>query len=409
MTTIRMNQNVFFNSTVTVRISDAQIRKHMPDRMVSELKDERCSLYLRYNAARTGGTWWLRRYARGKELKVRIGHYPTTLSKDVMRLMSAATVNMAQGDAVACHRFETVDQLIDWHVKRECSKGLSSRERLNNLKSMVECHLFGMFHAVPLIQLNHDRIDTILMKPMFNDGYSVSYVRSMFNLLKTAFRTAYKLKHITVNPIADIQFKHFFHENYSITKAQLKGCRLNADQLPDVLRSAKAAQWPMRMLVLMMLGHGSRIGETRRAKWCDISFTMKRWTIPKQETKNGEEMVYPLSNWMTELLCSYQMWQIKSGYDGDYLFPVSMKVNKPVYGSLASQWVGCISGGQWSAHDLRKRARSIWLDIGIDYIVCEALLNHARDKLDQAYIHTHMEIQKLDAINRYHEWLKKHW
>ncbi|OBU32036.1 hypothetical protein [Photobacterium kishitanii] len=61
----------------------------------------------------------------------------------------------------------------------------------------------------------------------------------------------------------------------------------------------------------------------------------------------------------------------------------------------------------WSAHDLRKRARSIWAELGVDYIVCEYLLNHARDKLDQAYIHTHMELQKKEALETYHKWLKK--
>lgn len=409
MTTIRMNQNVFFNSTVTVRMSEAQIRKHINDRRVSELKDERSSLYLRFNSARTGGTWWLRIYEKGAESKVRIGRYPTTQAKDVLKLASAATVKIKEGEAVECHRFDTVDQLVEWHVKRECSKKLSSRERLNNLKSMAERHLIGMFHCLPLMKLDHDKLDDVLVKPMFADGYSVSYVRALFNVLKTACRTALKLKYITVNPLADVQFKHFFHENYSLTKAQLKGCRLNADQLPIVLSSAKDAVWPARLLVLMMLGHGSRIGETRRAKWSDISFVMKRWTIPKGETKNGEEMVYPLSDWMMEQLRSYQAWQSEAGYCGEYLFPVSVKSKSPVYASLASQWVRSISKGEWSAHDLRKRARSIWQDIGVDYIVCESLLNHARGNLDQVYIHTHMEIQKKEAINIYHEWLKKHW
>ncbi|MBD1572873.1 site-specific integrase [Vibrio sp. S17_S38] len=409
MQAIRLNQNVFFNSTVTVRMSEAQIRKHIDDRRVSELKDARCSLYLRFNSNRTGGTWWLRRYKNGSEMKVRIGQYPTTQAKDVMSLVSAATITIEKGDAVECSKFETVDQLIDWHVKRESSSKLSSRERLNNLRSMADRHLIGMFHGVSVMKVDHALIDADLIKPMFAQGYSVAYVRAIFNLLKTAFNTAHKLKHITLNVIADVRFKSFFNDNFSLTRAQLKGCRVNADQLPGILQMTKQARFPVRMLIMMILGHGSRIGETRKAKWSDISFMMKRWTIPKSETKNGEEMVYPLSAWMVEQLHSYQAWQVESGYVGDWVFPVSKKGNKAVYASLASQWVQEVAQGLWSAHDLRKRARSIWLDIGVDYIVCEALLNHARDKLDQAYIHTHMELQKKQAIETYHEWLKIHW
>jgi hypothetical protein len=66
-----------------------------------------------------------------------------------------------------------------------------------------------------------------------------------------------------------------------------------------------------------------------------------------------------------------------------------------------------VSKKAWSAHDLRKRALSIWAELGVDYIVCKSLLNHARDKLDQAYIHTHMELQKKEVLETYHKWLKK--
>ncbi|MCD9529581.1 hypothetical protein [Photobacterium carnosum] len=90
-------------------------------------------------------------------------------------------------------------------------------------------------------------------------------------------------------------------------------------------------------------------------------------------------------------------------------FPLSRWNNQPIYSAKASEWVRGVSKQAWSAHDLRKRARSIWAELGVDYIVCESLLNHARDKLDQANIHTHMELQKKEALETYHKWLKKGW
>ncbi|WP_051563806.1 site-specific integrase [Enterovibrio calviensis] len=184
---------------------------------------------------------------------------------------------------------------------------------------------------------------------------------------------------------------------------------VDTDQLPAILAKASEQAPPARILVTMMLGHGARIGETRKAMWKNISLTLKQWTIPAGDAKNGEAMVYPFSPGMVELLHSYREWQIELGYKGDCLFPISFRENKPAYSSLASGWVRAISNKEWSGHDLRKRARSIWLEIGVDYIVCESLLNHARDKLDQAYIHTHMESQKKEALETYHEWLKSCW
>ena len=56
--------------------------------------------------------------------------------------------------------------------------------------------------------------------------------------------------------------------------------------------------------------------------------------------------------------------------------------------------IRAIANGQWTGHDLRKLARTVWADIGIDYLVAETLLNHAKGKLEQAYIHTYIELQK---------------
>ncbi|KJG55153.1 hypothetical protein UA38_21035, partial [Photobacterium kishitanii] len=55
---IRFNQHAFFSATLPVKISDAQIKRHINDQRVRQLKDVRCPLYLRFNASRTGGTWW---------------------------------------------------------------------------------------------------------------------------------------------------------------------------------------------------------------------------------------------------------------------------------------------------------------------------------------------------------------
>ncbi|AQM21499.1 site-specific integrase [Vibrio anguillarum] len=406
---IRFNANAHAQLTVSLRISDAQIRKYLRDPRVRQLKDVRGSLYLRFNASRTGGTWWLYQYKNGEQFPYRIGTYPTTQAKDVMDLVSATTVQIAKNNVVNFRRFETVDQLIDWHVTRQFKLGNSSKERLANIKSMANRHLMGIFHGEPIMTLDAELIDEELIQPMFDAGLSLSYVKAMFNLLKSAYTTAKRLKHIGVNPLADVRFRDFFPDNFSITKAQVRGCRLATDQVPDVLMALDFADNPTRLLVMMMLGHGSRIGETRKAKWCNVSFSTKCWTIPSGDAKTRQAMVYPLSDSMIELLQSYRDWQAELGYKGEYVFPVDLRSSSGIYGALASNLVKSISKGDWSGHDLRKRARSIWADLGIDYMVAETLLNHAKGKLDLAYIHTHIELQKKEAVYRYHEWLKSCW
>ncbi|MGD8109395.1 tyrosine-type recombinase/integrase [Vibrio sp. TRT 17S01] len=406
---IRFNRNVVQPRTVELRLSDKQVEIYLRDYShVRQLKDVQRSLYLRFNAKRTGGTWWLMQYKNGRQYPHRIGRYPTTNCKDVKRLVSEATVQIERENVVSFRKFETVDQLLDWHVKRQVKLKRSSKERLANIKSMADRHLLSIFHGEPVMSLDSHTIDDELIQPMFEEGYSVSYVKAMFNLLKSAYATARELKHLTINPIAEVKFKQFFPQNFSITKAQVRECRLSTDRVPDVLERLEQAEPHTRLLVMMMLGHGSRIGETRKARWSNISFTLKRWTIPASDAKSKVEMIYPLSDSMVELLYSYKEWQLDLGYKGDFVFPVSLRQKSAAYGALANEWVRSVADG-WSGHDLRKRARSVWADLGIDYLVSEALLNHAKGNLDLVYIHTHIDLKKKEAVETYHDWLKNCW
>ncbi|NRF28254.1 terminase gpA endonuclease subunit [Vibrio coralliilyticus] len=140
-----------------------------------------------------------------------------------------------------------------------------------------------------------------------------------------------------------------------------------------------------------------------------LCFVTKRWTIPKQYTKTKKEVVYPLTDEMVVLLRAFKEWQLANYYKGNNVFPLTKRGKQAIHATKACEIVREISKGQWSAHDLRKLARTVWADLGVDYLVAETLLNHAKGKLDQAYIHTHMELQKLSALKTYHSWLKNCW
>ena len=49
------------------------------------------------------------------------------------------------------------------------------------------------------------------------------------------------------------------------------------------------------MLALMMLAHGTRIGETRMARWSEISLAAAEWFIPAGNTKTRTEHRLPLT------------------------------------------------------------------------------------------------------------------
>ena len=60
------------------------------------------------------------------------------------------------------------------------------------------------------------------------------------------------------------------------------------------------------MLALMMLCHGTRIGETRQARWSHISLAEGEWFIPAEHTKTGVEHHLPLTEQVRALLIQYR-------------------------------------------------------------------------------------------------------
>lgn len=146
------------------------------------------------------------------------------------------------------------------------------------------------------------------------------------------------------------------------------------------------------MLALMMLCHGSRLGETRLARWRNINLDARRWFLPAGDTKTKAEHTLPLTDQACALL--------RQGYTGPLLFPGSH--GAPLSPSKANTLFTDLAKGEWSSHDLRKVARTAWTDLGVDYMVGELLLNHAMKDLDATYIHTTAEGLKRRALEAWH-------
>ncbi|KAB0300700.1 tyrosine-type recombinase/integrase [Vibrio fortis] len=401
---ITLNSGVHHPATVRCKISDAQIKKHAKQPHVRQLKDERYSVYLRYKKNRQQGSWVFYEYKSGKQTAHVFGKYPNLSAKHIPDVVEHIVKELSTGIRARSNEFLTVDELLVWYLDMETRNGHLSKERLSSLKAMIDSHLISRLHGVEIAGLSHREIEKQLMKPLREGLYSISYIRSIFQALKVAFNQAKKMNKIGHNPLNDMVFTDFVK-----AKIKPKGCNLLVGHTPGLLEQFGHAEPLTRMLCLMMVSHGTRIGETRKAKWCNICFVTKRWKIPIRDAKTRKEILYPLTDEWVILLQAYKAWQLANHYKGNNLFPSSKRDLRPISSADATQMIRTIANGKWTGHDLRKLARTVWADIGIDYLVAETLLNHAKGKLEQAYIHTHIELQKSEALKTYHSWLKNCW
>ena len=382
-----------------MKFSDAEIRRQASDASVHDLRDPRYpGLYLRFGQDRQRGSWYL---VKGKTWN-HIARYPELNAAAVLAELPALRQRLLRdpGAAVALGGLATVGHLLDWYGDRMSRDRSLSAKRKTGAKSAISCHLKPRLDALPIRDVSAPELDKLLMWPA-QELLSLSYVRQLFGLLVVAFRQAHKLGLIDSNPMAALKFVDFTKARIVPKPARLRGVHLV--ELVPALASRFDSEPGEAMLALMMLCHGTRVGETRLARWSDISMADGEWFIPAENTKTRTEHRLPLTAQTRALLSRYRATQTAQGYEGIYLFP--SRRGRALSEGQASAVFTRLGQGEWTSHDLRKVARTAWTDLGIDGHIGEMLLNHSLGKIASTYINTQARAQRLAALEKWHGWL----
>jgi integrase len=381
---------------MTVAFSDAEIRRRADDPATVLMRDPRHpGLYFRFTEARPRGTWSL--VVRKKWN--RIGAYPDLSAKAVLAALPDLRMRLSTDPeaGAAVSPWATLGELLNWYADRMSRDRNLSDKRKATGKSAIACHLIPRVGDLAIADVRHGTLDTQLMWPL-QETLSLEFVRLIFGLLVVACRQAHTLGLIPANPMAGIKFSDF-----SKTKIKAKPARLRGVQIEGLLGQLHELfdfDPQPAMLALMMLCHGTRIGETRKAQWSHISLAERTWYLPVGNTKTRVEHSLPLTEQVCNLLIRYRAAQQASHYDGDCLF--RSYSGKGMSEGQASAVFTALGKGEWSSHDLRKLARTGWADLGIDFLIGEMLINHAMGHNVQAYIHTTVEERKRAALELWH-------
>ena len=389
--------------TLTVKLSDAVIKQHAIDPTITELKDPRHPLRFRYRHDRSKGSWHLVRFDKGAKWK-KAANWPDVPARVMLDSLPVVQARLLADPTAAAtvDGWERVGQVLEWYAARLNTDNSLSKSRRGSSLSAIRCQLLPALGDLPLCKLNADTLDRHLVWHMQAE-YSLSYVKSVLDVLKVVFGAALTLKKITVNPLLGVSFSHF-------TKAKIKpkGARLRHVAVVDLL-----AEWgeafnaePVAVtLLVLMLTHATRITETRLAMWKNIHLDAGEWFIPADDTKSKRDHLLPLTTQAVTFLERYRAQQRAEGYDGAYLFPATSRAGRPMSRSQAFAIFAQLGAGEWTSHDLRKLAPSIWANLGVDSLVGKLLLNHALTELERTYFQAMGEMVKRNALERWHGWL----
>lgn len=383
--------------TLTVKLSDSEIARNAKLEHVRDLRDaSHPALHFRFAKNRARGSWYL----LNKRQWHLIGHFPDLSSKQVVAALPAVRLRVAADGAASVSGWVTVGELLDWFGDRMAKSRSLGGKRRSAIKSAIGCQLKPRLDDLLITDVTAQTLDKLLMWPA-QEELSLSYVQQLYRLVSMAFRQARKLDLIPFNPMAELKFS-----NFTTARIQPKAARLRDVQLPELvaLLCERFERAPGdAMLALMMLCHGTRIGETRQSRWADIALPEREWFLPAEHTKTKTELRVPLTDQVVALLLRYRDCQAAQGYAGAFLFP--SRRGKPLSDNQASAVFTRLGQGAWTSHDLRKVARTAWTDLGVDGHIGEMLLNHSLGKIASTYINTQAKEQRRLALVKWHNWL----
>ncbi|HCY3187712.1 site-specific integrase [Escherichia coli] len=388
-------------------LTDAKIRTLKPSDKPFKVSDSH-GLYLR---VKPGGSrhWYLKYRISGKESRIALGAYPAISLSDArqqregIRKMLALNINPVQQRA-AVRGSPTPEKVfknvaLAWHKSnRKWSQNTADR-----LLASLNNHIFPVIGNLPVSELK-PRHFIDLLKGIEEKG-----------LLEVASRTRQHLSNI---------MRHAVHQELIDTNpaANLGGVTtppvrrhypaLPLERLPELLERIRAyhqGRELTRHAVLLMLHVFIRSSELRFARWSEIDFTNRVWTIPATRepiigvrySGRGAKMrmphIVPLSEQSIAIL--KQIKDITG--NNELIFPGDHNPYKPMCENTvnkALRVMGYDTKKDICGHGFRAMACSALMESGLwaKDAVERQMSHQERNTVRMAYIHKgeHLEARK---------------
>ena len=121
--------------------------------------------------------------------------------------------------------------------------------------------------------------------------------------------------------------------------------------------------------LMLLLFTGLRRSEAANLRWVDVDLDHRTLTIPN--TKNGQPLTLPLSDYLWELLSAR-----KAEAQTAYVFPGQGHPGALVEPRAGVQWVAKESGVAFTLHDLRRTFITTATGLGVHIYLIKRLVNH---------------------------------
>ncbi|MFI3189819.1 MAG: site-specific integrase [Methylococcales bacterium] len=172
----------------------------------------------------------------------------------------------------------------------------------------------------------------------------------------------------------------------------------------NLLKSTECAIW-------IALSTLCRIGELSKAKFSEIDFELKTWTIPEANSKNGKAHTIYLSDFALEqfkllkLIAKSETWIFANRDNSSHVCEKSITIQ--IRGRQSAIILSnrskdsealILTGGKWTPHDLRRTGATMMGNLRIQPDVIEKCLNHTEEnKVKRIYQRQELKLEQAEA------------
>jgi len=151
----------------------------------------------------------------------------------------------------------------------------------------------------------------------------------------------------------------------------------------------------VRDIFRLILLTAQRPGEVMAMESREIDLQERIWTIPHHKTKTDVEHIVPLSDQALAII------EPRMEQGTEFLFPSSSKAGHICNTSKSrNRLTATMDIPQWTAHDLRRTARTMLSKIGVKSEIAERILNHSLGRIEATYDHYSFLDEKRIALNK---------
>ncbi|MBM4953948.1 tyrosine-type recombinase/integrase [Vibrio parahaemolyticus] len=329
----------------------------------------------------SGSKQWQLNYYRpisGKRANLNLGRFPEVSLVQARKSSLLAKELIAQGvdpqeerkrqqqAHKEIHEHTFLNVTTEWF---EIKKDSVTPDYAIDIWRSLELHIFPHISDKPVKTITAPEIIELL-KPIEAKG-SLETVKRLAQRLNEVMNYAANCGLIQANPLTGIRaaFKKPKKENMAA---------LTPAELPELMGAIANAsiKRTTRCLIEWQLHTMTRPAEASGARWDEIDWEEKVWTIPAERMKKRREHRIPLTEQMLALL---EVMKPISGHR-DFIFPSDRDPKKPCNSQTANMALKRMGfAGRLVSHGLRSLASTTLNEQGFDPDLVEAALAHVDD------------------------------